>query len=107
MVPSQSSREGRTFSDLVQALVTRFPQASEAEVHRLVEDARQRFRDARIQTYVPTLVEREVREQLRGLHPRIASSWSGSFPAPRRPLAVKANDEVPLPKPLERQSLLD
>jgi hypothetical protein len=67
-------------------LAGRFPQAARADVSRLVEEARRRYAGTQDRTYVPTVVEPEVREHLRSLIQRAPSSADRDpTPAPVAP----------------------
>ncbi len=50
---------------IVASLRARYPDLDPAVVQRCVEAAAQRFEDARIRTFLPTLIERSASEALR------------------------------------------
>jgi hypothetical protein len=91
-------REEKWVGEVMTALVTRYPHMPEAEIRRLVEAAQKRFGAARIRTYVPVLVEREVRERLRQLHQRVCASRGRLVPAARTP-ALDGSAEITRPVP--------
>ena len=55
--------------DVVQALQPRLADLSEDSLRRMVETAIQELGEVRVTTYLPILVERRVREDLRSAQP--------------------------------------
>ena len=60
-----SGEEGDLVVDLVTALQPRLPDLPEDVLRRKVETAMQELGEVRVTTYLPILVERKVREELR------------------------------------------
>jgi len=57
--------ESRALEHLHVRLCARFPDVPVAQVQRMITDAHQQYDGRPIRDFIPVLVEREVREQLR------------------------------------------
>jgi len=78
------------FGDIVEAMIARYPLLARPTVERLVESVHAHFADARVQTFVPILVRREVESRLRylDLDQRRQSNSALHIPGSRRALSA-------------------
>jgi len=61
----EPSAEDRAINEVVGRLAEEFPQASPEEVARIVGQSRHEFDDVPIRDFIPLLLERDARAQLR------------------------------------------
>lgn len=54
------------FTQVIGALAAEFPEVNHAKIVILVQNALGRYAQARVRTFLPVLVQREVRARLRG-----------------------------------------
>ena len=68
--PMRSRTEQSAMTDLIERLAGQFPELSRDEIESAVHGRYEQFEDSRIRDFVPVLVERAVREDMRNGAPR-------------------------------------
>lgn len=71
--PSQSQEKDDIIQLVCARLLTKFPSIGAAHIEHVIEVEYNRFSSARVRTYIPVLVEHNVRQQLQLEHTYIAS----------------------------------
>ncbi len=67
--PMRSRTEVSAMTDLVERLTGRFPELTRDEIERAVHGRYEQFEESRIRDFVPVLVERAVRREMRSEAP--------------------------------------
>lgn len=68
--PMRSRTEQSAMTDLIERLAGQFPELSRDEIESAVHGRYAQFEESRIRDFVPVLVERAVREDMRNEVPR-------------------------------------